>query len=196
MYKQLKNACYCDASGFTAAAATVKICNCDIDIDICCVGLHWIPSACLVRMETIYVTKVVLCVINLVVWQAFSSNKRLRGINYFRSLGFDRRVWTYRWIWKVSVSLVFFVSFCTMGTSIWSSRDKILSYGGAARKFKGVPADEWGCREGGSRFMQVEFGDQRFPNSHCLSFLHFLIHVRVVVMKAGGKCELILEQKV
>lgn len=44
--------------------------------------------------------------------------------------------------------------------------------------------------------MQVEFGDQRFTNGHCLSFLHFLIYVRVVVMKAGGECELILEQKV
>lgn len=44
--------------------------------------------------------------------------------------------------------------------------------------------------------MQVEFGDQRFTNSHCFSFLHFLIHVRVVVMKVGGERELILEQKV
>lgn len=193
MYKQLKNVCYCDASGFTAAGATVKICNSDTDIHISRVGQHWIPSACLVRMEIVYVTKVVLCVINLVVWQAFSSNKRSRGINYFRSLGLDRRVW---WIWKVSVSLVFFVSFCTVGTIIWSSRDKILSCGGAAHKFKGVQADERGCRAGGSRFMQVEFGDQRLTNSHCFSFLNFLIHVRVVVMKAGGERELILEQKV
>lgn len=44
--------------------------------------------------------------------------------------------------------------------------------------------------------MQIEFGDQRFTNGHCLSFLHFFIHVRVVVMEAGGECELILEQKV
>lgn len=43
--------------------------------------------------------------------------------------------------------------------------------------------------------MQVEFGDQRFPNSHCLPFLHFLIHVRVVVMKTGGECELSLLKK-
>lgn len=186
MCKQLKNACYYDVSGFTAAAATVKICNCDIYIHISRVGLSWIPSACLVRTETEYVTKVVLCVINLVVWQAFSSNKRLRGINYFRSLSLDRRVWSYGWIWKVSIRLGFFHSFFTLGTSIWSS------CGGAVHKFKG----ERGCRAGGSRFMQVEFGDQRFTNSHCLSFLHFLIHVRVVVMKAGGECELVLEQKV
>lgn len=43
--------------------------------------------------------------------------------------------------------------------------------------------------------MQVEFGDQRFTNSNCLPFLHFLIHLRVVVMKTGGERELSLLKK-
>lgn len=142
-------------------------------------------------MEIVHVTKIVLCVIHVVVRQAFPSTKRLRDINYFRSLSLDRHVGPYGRLWKVS--LMFSDSFCA---SIWSNRDKILSWGGEQRKVEGVPAVEWGCRARGSRFMQIEFGDQRFTNGHCLSFLHFFIHVRVVVMEAGGECELILEQRV
>lgn len=59
----------------------------------------------------------------------------------------------------------------------------------------GVHADERGCGARGSRFVQVELGNQWFTNGHCLSFLHFLIHVSVAVVKAGSEGELALETK-
>lgn len=147
-------------------------------------------------MEIVHVTKFVIYVFYVVVWQAFSGNKRLRGINRFWILGLHWHVGTYEWIWKASISLAFSVSFHAMGTRIGTSKDKVLSWGGALHKVEGVLAEEWGCRARGSWLMQVEFGDQRFTNGHCLSFLHFFVHVRVVVMKAGGECELSLERKV
>lgn len=46
-------------------------------------------------MKIVHVTKFVFCVIYVVVRQAFSSNKRLRGINRFWSLVFHWHVGTY-----------------------------------------------------------------------------------------------------
>lgn len=145
-------------------------------------------------MKIVHVTKFVFCVIYVVVRQAFSTNKRLRAISCFWSLGFHLHIGSYEWIWKASSSLVFSVCFHAMGMRmrIGASKDKVLSWGGAARKVEGVLAEEWGCRARGSWLMQVEFGDQWFANGHCLSFLHFFIHVRVVVMKTDGECELSL----
>ncbi|MEQ2178447.1 hypothetical protein GOODEAATRI_014055 [Goodea atripinnis] len=67
--------------------------------------------------------------------------------------------------------------------------------GGALRVVEGVEA---GVRVGRaatrrSRFMEIQFGDQRFAHRYWQPLLDLFIHVRICVMKADGKGEVPLQ---